>query len=296
VSADARIKLIAGRQYGHFHLSQARDAGLSESAILRRIRSGTFERVRPGVLRVSGSPPSWEGSLIRECLRALGEAWAWGPSAAALWTLDGFEPNGIFVCSTRDLRNPSVWHLTGIDRCDTTRLKAIPVTTVHRTLIDLGAVGGADLVELALESALRRRMTTTDRLLRRLEALEGRGRRGPAILRSILDQRGPVPPTESALETRFLQFLRRYNVPMPTRQHRVTDLGFVARVDFFYDGHGVVIEVDSRAHHLRRAQWEADLRRRNALTASGLQVLHVTHERMRIDPSGLAEEIAKALG
>jgi very-short-patch-repair endonuclease len=47
---------------------------------------------------------------------------------------------------------------------------------------------------------------------------------------------------------------------------------------------------------LRPAQWEADLRRRNGLTASGLRVLHVTHERMRNDPSGLAEEIAKALG
>jgi very-short-patch-repair endonuclease len=74
------------------------------------------------------------------------------------------------------------------------------------------------------------------------------------------------------------------------------DGGVVARVDFFFDRHGVVIEVDSRAHHLQRAQWESDLRRRNALTAAGLRVLHATHDRMKRDPLGLAGEIAQALG
>jgi very-short-patch-repair endonuclease len=173
--------------------------------------------------------------------------------------------------------------------------RGVPVTTASRTLIDLGTVASMDQVELALECALRRNMTTEHRLLSRLYGLETKGRKGPAVLRRLLTERGAVPPTESALETRFLQFLRCRGLPTPTRQHKVLERGVVARVDFFFDHHGVVIEVDSRAHHLRRAQWEADLRRRNALTAGGLRVLHVTHDRMKQDPARLASEIALAL-
>lgn len=299
MSADATIRGVAGRQYGYFHLSQARAAGLSEPAIHRRVRAGEFERVRPGVLRVAGSPSSWEGRLIQECLRAPGEVWVCGPAAAAVWKLDGFEPGRVYVCSTRHFRSRDgarVRHLGGIEPRDTTMFRGIPVTTVSRTLIDLGAVASMDQVELALECALRRSMTTELRLLRSLDALVTKGCKGPAVLRRLLTERGAVPPTESALETRFLQFLRRHRLPTPTRQHKVFEGGLVARVDFFFDRHGVVIEVDSRAHHLRRAQWEADLRRRNALTAGGLRVLHVTHDRMKRDPAGLAGEIAQALG
>jgi very-short-patch-repair endonuclease len=72
------------------------------------------------------------------------------------------------------------------------------------------------------------------------------------------------------------------------------EAGFLARVDFIWEDHGVVVEVDSRSH-LRRDQWEADLRRRNALTAQGLRVLHVTYERMILDAVGVAEEILLAL-
>jgi hypothetical protein len=131
-------------------------------------------------------------------------------------------------------------------------VRKIPVTTVHRTLIDLGAVVPPDAVELALECALRRKITSVDRLHRGLAAGGTRGRRGPAVLTSLL-RHHTRRPTESALETRFVQFLRLFGLPMPDRQVAIHDeAGLVGRVDFMYGSRGVVVEVDGRTHHLRR--------------------------------------------
>jgi very-short-patch-repair endonuclease len=73
------------------------------------------------------------------------------------------------------------------------------------------------------------------------------------------------------------------------------EFGFVARVDFEYVGRDVIIEVDSREHHLRLQEWERDLKRRNRLTGQGKRVLHVTYRRMKTDPNGIIEEIRSAL-
>lgn len=170
----------------------------------------------------------------------------------------------------------------------------VPITTVHRTICDLGSAVDPDAVETAIDCALRRKITTVDRLWKTIEEVGIKGRRGPAVLAKILRSYAGRP-TESALETRCAQFIRRFRLPPPTRQMRIRDeSGFIARVDFIWEQHGVVVEVDSRSHHLRRIQWEADLRRRNLLTAKGLHVLHVTHERLLHD-HGVAAEIQRAL-
>jgi very-short-patch-repair endonuclease len=150
-------------------------------------------------------------------------------------------------------------------------------------------------VEAALECALRRRITSIERLWRAIETIGTRGRRGAAVLSALL-QVHEGRPTESALETKFAQFVRRFRLPAPSRQVKVRDKrGLLARVDFYWDEKAVIVEVDSRSHHLRREQWEADLRRRNALTSRGLLVLHVTYERLMTDPDGIANEIQMAL-
>lgn len=298
-SPDVRIRRIASRQYGVFTRAQALVAGLSSGGIYRRTRSGIFMRVHPGVFTLSGSAASFESRVMALCLRAPGRTWACGQTAAILWQLDDFRPNLVEVCSIGFLEpapEALIHHVTEIPGRDVTTLRRIPVTNVHRTLADLGSVVSRDRVEIAVECALRRRLTSTHHLWRRVRELEARGRVGSAVLRAILVQRGAAPPTESNLETRFLQFLRRYRLPKPTRQKRVQEGDFLVRVDFYYERKAVIIEVDSRSHHLRQAQWERDLRRRNKLTSMGYKVLHVTHERLKSDPDGLYAEIWAVLG
>jgi very-short-patch-repair endonuclease len=180
---------------------------------------------------------------------------------------------------------------------DATVRRGLPVTSVHRTLIDLGNDVHPDDVELAYECARRRRQTNDEWLLRRIEEMGTQGRSGPAILKAIIERHSGAAPTGSALEVRFLHLNRRFQLPEPERQRVVRNRdGSTARVDFIYPGTVVVVEVDGRSVHQRKRQWEQDLRRRNRLTAKGFRVLHVTYERMKSDPSGIAEEINAALG
>lgn len=59
-------------------------------------------------------------------------------------------------------RDPSVvWHRPSLRSADRTLIKGIPVTSIHRTLIDLGDVADGQLVEDALDRALERGLTST---------------------------------------------------------------------------------------------------------------------------------------
>jgi very-short-patch-repair endonuclease len=293
---------VAASQYGLLTRAQARKLGLTDSLINRRLRSGLYIKAAPKVLGLAGLPPTWEQRLMATCLRRPGRVWVSHRAAAAFWNLDGFSPEIVEVTTDVDLRSYEtgtvIHRALAVPPRDVTVVKGIPITTVHRTLIDLGAEVNIDDLELALECALRRGVTTVPRLMRRLDSVAVRGKRGSGAIRAVLEQRGDKSrPTESELETRFLQFLRRHRRPLPERQSSIhDDEGFVARVDFVYPANRLVVEVESRRHHSSRGDWERDLRRRNRLTSANYRVLHATHDRMRTEPDGLACEIGNALG
>ena len=291
---------MARRQYGLFTRKQALECGFTQDDLWRRRKSGLIVRESKNVLRFAAVQPSFKQCLLATCLRAPGRIWVSHRAASALWALDECAPGIVEVTALVSLRSNDsdvVHRVAEMPKRDTCFFGGIPTTTVHRTLIDLGAVATAEVVEAALESALRRGMTSIERLERRLDELGGRGRRGAGVLRSVLDRREPgARPTDSGLETQFVQLLRRGRLPQPTRQHVIRDEdGWVARVDFEYIGRDVIIEVDSRKHHLRLKEWEEDLKRRNRLTGQGKRVLHVTYRRMKTDPVGIIEEIRTAL-
>jgi very-short-patch-repair endonuclease len=298
--AAERLTRLARSQYGVFTRHQAHTCGLTDDSLWRRTKSGLLVAESKNVLRFAVVPQSFKQMLLALCLRAPGRIWVSHRAAGALWQLDDVPPEVVEVTSLISIapsRSDVVVHrVADMPSRDTCLLAGIPVTTVHRTLIDLGAVAGADVVEAAMESALRRRMTTIERLEARMGEIGGRGRRA-GVLRRVLARREPgAPPTDSGLETQFVQLLRRGRLPQPSRQQVVRDeSGLVARVDFEYLGRDIVIEVDSRKHQLRMREWEKDLKRRNRLTTQGKRVLHVTYRRMKTEPQGILDEIRAAL-
>jgi very-short-patch-repair endonuclease len=274
---------------------------MTDASIRRSVRRGLWIKAESNVFRVAAAPPTWEQRLIAACLRHHERVWVSHRAAAAFWGLDGFSPGIVEVTAEVDVRcfrpDVVVHRVKAMPKRDVTVVRGIPITTIHRTIMDLGAVVSRDDVEVALECALRRRVTTTERLARRLEAEGGKGKRGTGALRAILARRGAENrPTESELETRLLQFLRRHRLPRPERQRTIFDQsGVVARVDFIYPAQRLIIEVDSRRYHSSPADWERDLRRRNRITSAGHLVLHATHHRMRADPRNLAAEIRRGM-
>ena len=292
------IARLLARQYGLITRDQARAFGLSDGAIHRRLSCGLWVREFPSVFRDVTVPASWHQKLKALTLRRPGRTWISHRAACAFWELDGFDPGSLEITTVGDLRPDHgfvVHRVRMMDATDVTQVGNLPVTTVHRTLVDAGAVAGLDEVELALECALRRRITSIPRLQRRLEALPRH--RGSGALHEVLRRRAiGAPATESAPETRFVQFVRRHRLPAPDRQVRIRDdRGFIGRVDFYYSEARVIIEVQSRRYHLNPSAWERDLRRSNAMTSNGHRVLHVTPEQLRAG-ADLAAETARLVG
>jgi very-short-patch-repair endonuclease len=131
-------------------------------------------------------------------------------------------------------------------------VEGVPCADGLQTLVDLAATLDDLEWEQALESALRKRLTT----VRALEAtLPGLGRArvpGTARIRRVLAIRPPgAPPTESLLETLMVQLAR--DVPEVgefVRQHVVRDEQdiFIARLDLSRPDLGFFIELDGQQH------------------------------------------------
>jgi very-short-patch-repair endonuclease len=122
----------------------------------------------------------------------------------------------------------------------------------------------------------------------RLRDLGAAGRRGSGLLAELVGARaGVVLGPESPFETHLMRVLRAAGLPMQAVQHQVGRY----RVDFAYPGARVAIEADGFRWHSTRQQWDRDRARRNALTAVGWSVLHVTWPELRERP----EEVVAAV-
>jgi very-short-patch-repair endonuclease len=188
-------------------------------------------------------------------------------------------------------------HRSAVHDCDRAWVSSIPATNVTRTLLDLGTVTSKDIVEMALDDALRRRLTSLSRLTSRLDELGGKGRRGTGVLRRLLAERDPnLPPAESVLEARLIRLLRRAHLPEPSRQFEVREQGrLLARVDLAYPDFLLAIEADGYRYHSGRAAWQGDLERRNRLTSRGWRVIHVTWADITSGGKEIVADIRRAL-
>ena len=204
------------------------------------------------------------------------------------FTVPGSPPNirWAYFHRSKDLQPFEVVQIDGL-RC----------TDATRTLCDLGAVEGELAVERALESALRRGLTSLPRLRWRSGELARPGRSGPGVLRRVLAERpAHAPPSGRELETRFLQCLREGDVPEPERQHVVRlRTGGRAHLDFAWPGAHLFAELDGAGSH---DGWEArrrDMRRQTAVVALGWRPLRFTWDEVVSDPDGTASAVRLAL-
>lgn len=226
--------------------------------------------------------------------------WPHNRAAAALWKLDGC-PSGLLevtIASGRSVRAPSdvVLHRLDIDvPADRSSVGPIPVTSPSRTLLDLAAVVDPDVLELALEDALRRRLTSERRLGWQLQRQAKSGRRGAGALRRVIELRAGAAPTESWLETTALQVIRAASLPPPERQFHVFEgRRRVARLDLAYPGSLVGINCHGFKFHSGRRAWAKDLQRLDDLVRLGWRILHFTYDDAR-DPTRFIAELRAAL-
>lgn len=276
-----------------------RRQGWTRSDVRRAAHDDKVLSVGRGLLLAGGTdPPTWPMAVAIAAARCP-DGLVSGEAAAALYGLDGFDegvPIAMQIGPTRSGRQPGTVRRPLLQGPEV--ICGLPVTGIEETLLNLGAdvvarpgcaaasqvLTAEELVELAVECALHRRLTSI-RALSDLVHDSPPKRRGRAVLRGVLERRGEVPPTESYLETRFVQVLRAAGVAAFERQVDVDDGAGrpIGRVDFLQGP--VVVECVGRQYHDGRE--DLDVERIARLTAAGYDVLpfrfaHVEHRQHHV--------------
>lgn len=296
---EASVARLAAGQHGLVTVAQLIELGFSHVAIRRRVASGRWLKVDRGVIRIGGSPVTWESQVLAAVLAAGDGAVASHRSVAALWNLDGCRRGQPEVTVPRGhwyrRSGIRVHESTDLDRVRPVRRSGIPTTPIERTLLDLGAAVRHESVQLSLDHARRRNLTDWDRLLACLVAHSRQGRRGVGALRSILDDHyEEIATTDSGFERLVYVRLVEAGLPKAVLQHEVTFDGQSYRLDLAYPDVKLGIELDGSVH-LRRDIWERDHARQNALMLAGWTILRFTWNDYRRHQSRMIREVRAAL-
>jgi hypothetical protein len=219
-------------------------------------------RVGQGVYAEGTAPPA-----LLESALALGVATggvASGRLAGALLGLDAIAPKPDVTLA------PNASHTRGGVRRRVLAPEDVVIVNGHRctggtlTMLDLAAEVDDLVWEQALESALRKKLTTIDDIERRMAGVRGVRRIRRVLALRPLDAR----PTGSILETLMVQLARRVEgLGPPMRQVEVRNRhgDFVAFVDLAWPDLGIFIELDGQGH---KEQPVYDARRETAVVAA----------------------------
>jgi hypothetical protein len=295
---DLRLAVVAARQHGVFSITDALEAGANRSLVYRRVSSGHWDRLAPGLFRLAGSTPTWRQAVAAAVLRHSAPAAASHRTAAHLHGLYG-RPHRIEVVtvSTGVRGLPYLVHqCQDLVEAEIVLVDGIPTTDVARTIIDVGVPAGIQVAQRVLDDAIRKEMVTLQRIAARVHRYGRRGRRGIGPARELVRERlGWDQVTDSVLEDAFLRLAQRSGLPTPTAQRRmVTREGKrVIRLDF--DFGPVVVELDSEKYHTDRDSFRNDRRRQNDLVQSGLVVLRFTWWDVMAAPEYVVATVATAL-
>jgi very-short-patch-repair endonuclease len=221
-----------------FTMRKALAAGLTEATVKWGARTGRWRQIIHGVYGCGDQEPSDLDRAVARVFRASGIAS--GRLAAVLHGLDDIRLDDRPL-RRRQLPAERIVVVSGV-RC----------ADGLQTLLDLAGDLSDDAWEVALESALRKRLTSIKEIEAALAALSRSRTPGTARIRRVLALRPPgMPPTGSYLETKTLQLARRVEgLPAPLRQARIDDKygQFVAHVDLSWPSLGLFLELDGEQH------------------------------------------------
>ncbi len=276
---------LAARQHGVITLAQLVERGVTRQQLRTAIRRGLLVPVAPRVYAVGGSPPTVARWQMAGLLCLGPDAVLSHETAARLHGFDRCLPDVVELTVPRachGMRVPFTVHTTGHwSTLDRVVIDGWPCTSATRTVIDLARARVTTVrLEAAIDSAVRSGASAPVVLATRLGQIRGRGRWGAPRLDELLVDAGG----HTMLERRFLALMRAAGLPRPTTQlvHR-RDGRTVARVDFCFQSHGLVIEVSGRRGHSSPGERARDAQRRNELQDLGRQVYEFTWEQVTRD-------------
>ncbi|MFN8051881.1 MAG: hypothetical protein U0Q22_10615 [Acidimicrobiales bacterium] len=287
----------AGRQHGLITAAQLSMHGFSPKRIRHLAGRGFLIRATDGVYRVAGAPVTWRQRVMTATLAGGESALASHRCATGVWRCEGARPGVIEIVSDRHFRCQHLDVLAHESRdlpvADRWVVDGIPVTSIERTLIDVGRYLPPAMVGAYLDHAVRAGRTTYERFERRTQELARRGRPGIATARQVLTARGFGDGWgfERAMRTA----MREAGLPAPTREHRVRVGKQSYFIDFMYPEALLGIECDSKEWHTLPYQIDSDLARQNDILGEGILLLRYTKALLKEDPRRVTDQIRRHL-
>jgi len=290
-TVESRIADRAARQHGVVTRGQLVEAGLSPSAVDRRLASGRYLAVHSGVYLILPFP--------LQHTREMAAVLASGPgavlshvSAASLWGMRaaGDGPVDVIVPGNRGRRLGIRAHrVERLTDGECTVRERIPLTTPGRTLMDLASVLETRELEGVLARAERAGLVRGD-ALRKLAA-HNRGRRGARAFRAVCQLPGGPSLTRSAAEVELLALVREAGLPTPECNVNVGRY----ELDFLWRAARIAVEVDGFRYHSSRQHFEGDRRRDAELVAAGITVLRLSWQQVTDERVATAVKLGQAL-
>lgn len=296
-----RLGDLATLQHGVISARQLLALGVAERTIQEWSTVGRLHRLHQGVYAVGHRRLTWHGRCWAAVLGAeanevdevVWPAVASHGSAAYLWGLYRFAPERIDVTApirrraSREFRVHFSSILAAEDRREG---EGIPVTSVHRTLLDLAIGARPDRLERLLERA-------EDLELLDLHAVHdvldrAGGHRGRGRLRRALALYEPDPSfTRSRFEKQFRREVIVAGLPTPSMNFNYA--GY--ELDAFWPELRFVVELDLFETHGTRAAFERDHLRQEELKLLGVEMIRVTRPRFQRNPEAVMRNLATFL-
>jgi len=275
---ERRLLEQANRQFGLLRHEHLVAEAMTRNEIARRLAHSRLTRVHAEVYAFGHTALCIEG-------RWLAALWACGPAQAVLSHMTAAQfhrmavptPGADVHISTlsraRSRAGIAVHKVRRLEERDIFRPHPLAVTTIPRTLVDL-----ADVLPWDEYRALADRLPSLriDRLRQAQERLPGR--RGAPHVRRLIE--ADDAHTKSEFERRFLRFLTAHQLPRPDGLN-VRVAGHKA--DCVFRGPRLVVELDGRAFHQRRAQMRADRLRDSDYQLSGHRILRLVWDDLHHD-------------
>lgn len=292
-----RIARHARSHRGVFTQAFLDSIGVDSSRANREVRAGRWRRLHEGVFAAAGTPDSFE--LRAEAALAATPTAALGLRAAGAvlgFGLSRHDLDLVVPPGGRNRLSGAVIHQSALPASHVTRRSGFRVTTVERTLVDLGKVVSANELQRCIEDQVVARRTTMARVESMFSEVAAPGRTGIARTRLVLARLDPEPPTESELEAMFWRLLQRHRIPLPERQASFDWLASGrGRVDFWFPSRRLVVELDGRRFHLRVSAYEADRRRDLLGLAAGITTLRISHRQLATESPLVASSLLQVL-
>jgi hypothetical protein len=285
--------------------ARLRAGGTTPAQVRTRVRQGEIVAIARGVYVprevARAFDPVPNGGHV---LRAAGSIVLAGPgsvishrSAALLHDIALLDSQGTDVSITsrggrRGHRHGIHRYSTPLPRSHVTRKFGLPVTTVARTVVDLArTLPFADAV-VAADSALFRGLAIPIDLW--AVAADCRHAWGGVLADRVV--KFATPLAESPLESVARAVFDDAGLPPPELQAPIYDGDrFIARVDFLWRKHKLIVEVDGAVKYTDPQRARTQLWRDKALRAAGYEVIHVSWSEITRHPEQVIAAIWAAL-